>query len=128
MVVAIPLFGSRVSPRFLFAQEALIATTEEQKEIERKKISTVGLNLPQRLDLLANFGVNTLICGGIENSCLRTLSARGFQVIHSVVGEADDALQLFLQGKLKAGQFIRGKRKRFRGGRNTSGVPPLLVS
>jgi len=123
MVVAISLFGSRVSPRFLFSQEMLIATCEDQKEINRKKMSTVGLNLPQRLALLAKKGVGALICGGIDNFCLQALSVRGFQVIHGVVGEADDALELFLNGKLKAGQFIRCRGKRFRRGRGSFGVP-----
>ena len=70
MVVAIPLFGSRVSPRFLYSQEMLIATVENQKEIERKKVSTAGLNMQQRLTLLVNFEVRTSICGGICNFCL----------------------------------------------------------
>jgi len=123
MVVAIPLFGSRVSPRFLYSQEMLIVTVENQKEIKRKRVSTVGLNMQQRLSLLAYFGVGTLICGGVGNLCLQTLSGRGFQVIHGVAGEADDALELFLNDKLKGGQFIQCRRKRFRGGRSPFGAP-----
>jgi predicted Fe-Mo cluster-binding NifX family protein len=79
--------------------------------------------MQQRLALLVNFEVRTLICGGLCNFCLQTLSGRGFQVIHGVVGEADDALELFLNDKLKGGQFIQCRRKRFRRGSPLFGVP-----
>jgi len=119
MRVAIPLFGSRVSPRFGCEPEILIVDIEERKEINRRTFSTIGLGIPQRISLLSSLGVDTLICGGIDIFCLRSLSVRGFQIIPSVIGEADEALNYFLSGKLREGQCIRGGR-RFRSRRRPS--------
>ena len=119
MKIAIPLFGSRVSPRFGFEPEVLIVDVEERKEIDRQKFSTAGLGMPERLSLLSSLAVNTLICGGIDVFCLRSLSGRGFQIIPGVIGEADEVLEYFLSGKLREGQCVSGG-KRFRRGRRPS--------
>jgi predicted Fe-Mo cluster-binding NifX family protein len=117
MKVAIPLFGSRVSPRFGCESEILIVDVEERQEINRQKLSTVGLGVPQRMSLLSSLAVDTLICGGIDIFCLRSLSAKGFRVIPGVIGEADEVLRYFLSRELRKGQSVRGGR-RFRGGRS----------
>jgi predicted Fe-Mo cluster-binding NifX family protein len=117
MKVAIPLFGSRVSPRFGCEPEILIVDVENRKEINRRKLSTTGFGIPQRISLLSSLSVNTLICGGIDVFCLRSLSAKGFRIISGVIGEADEVLEYFLSGKLREGQCVRGRGRRFRGGR-----------
>jgi predicted Fe-Mo cluster-binding NifX family protein len=117
MKVAIPLFGSRVSPRFGCEPEILIVDVENHKEIKRRKLSTTGFGIPQRISFLSSLSVDTLICGGIDVFCLRSLSAKGFRVISGVIGEADEVLEYFLSGKLKEGQCVRGRGRRFRGGR-----------
>jgi predicted Fe-Mo cluster-binding NifX family protein len=114
MTIAIPLFGSRVSPRFGCEPEILIIDVEGRQEISRRTFSTIGLGIPQQISLLSSLGVDTLICGGIDLFCRRLLSARGFQVIPGVIGEADEALNYFLSGKLREEQCVRGGR-RFRG-------------
>jgi predicted Fe-Mo cluster-binding NifX family protein len=119
MKIAIPLFGSRVSPRFGCEPEILVVDVEARKEVNRRTFSTMGLGIPQQISLLSSLGVDTLICGGIDIFCLRSLSARGFEIIPGVIGEADEALNYFLSGKLREGQCIRGGR-RFRGERRQS--------
>ena len=119
MKIAIPLFGSRVSPRFGCESEILIVDIEERKEINRRKFSTMGLGIPPRISLLSSLSVDTLICGGIDVFCRRSLSVRGFQIIPGVIGEADEALKYFLSGKLREGQCVRGGR-RFRSRRRPS--------
>jgi len=124
MKIAIPLFGSRVSPRFGCEPEILIVDIKERKEINRQKFSTAGLGIPQRISLLSSLSVDTLICGGIDVFCLRSLSGRGFQIIPGVIGEADEVLRYFLSGKLREGQCVRGG-KRFRRGRRSSFSVPF---
>jgi predicted Fe-Mo cluster-binding NifX family protein len=119
MRIAIPLFGSRVSPRFGCEPEILIVDIEERKEINRQTFSTMGLEIPQQISLLSSLGVDTLICGGIDIFSRRSLSGKGFQIIPGVIGEADEVLKYFLLGKLREGQCVRGGR-RFRGRRRPS--------
>jgi predicted Fe-Mo cluster-binding NifX family protein len=120
MKIAIPLFGSRVSPRFGCEPEILIVDIEARREVNRRTFSTMGLGIPQQISLLSFLGVDTLICGGIDIFCLRSLSVRGFEIISGVIGEADEALNYFLSGKLREGQCLR-RGRRFRGG----GRPPF---
>ncbi len=111
MKIAIPLFGSRVSPRFGCEPEMLIIDIEERKEINREKFSTTGLGISQRISLLSSLSVDTLICGGIDIFCLRSLSGRGVQIIPGVIGEADEVLEYFFSGKLRRGQCVRGGKR-----------------
>ena len=106
MKIAIPLFGSRVSPRFGCESDILIVDIEERKEINRREFSAMGLGIPQRISLLSSLGVDTLICGGIDIFCLRSLSGRGLQIIPGVIGEVDEALKYFLSGELREGQCV----------------------
>ncbi len=126
MKIAIPLFGSRVSPRFGCEPEMLIIEVEEDKDINRQKFPTTGLGIPQRISLLLSLSVDTLICGGIGTFCLRTLSGRGFQIIPGVIGEVDEVLKCFLSGKLREGQCVRERRRCRRGRSQSFGAPFFL--
>jgi predicted Fe-Mo cluster-binding NifX family protein len=117
MKIAIPLFGSRVSPRFGCESEILIVDIEQGKEINRRTFSTIGLGISHQISLLSSLGVDTLICGGIDIFCRRSLSARGFQLIPGVIGEADEVLKYFLSGKLRKGQCVRRGRQSCNGRR-----------
>lgn len=49
---------------------------------------------------LAEFGVDTLICGGIGGGARNALGAAGITVYGGVHGDADDAVTDFLAGEL----------------------------
>jgi len=103
MKIAIPLFGTRISPRFDFSQEIRIITVEGGKVVHLENVPVAHLNLIQRLDQLATNGVNKVICGGIDGFCLNQLGSRGIDVVHNVAGEAEIASNLFLRGRLRPG-------------------------
>jgi predicted Fe-Mo cluster-binding NifX family protein len=117
MKVAIPLFGNRISPRFDFSPELWIITVENGKVAHQEKLPMTTLNLPQRLDQLASYGVNQVICGGIDGFCLDQLGNKGIDVLHNVVGEAEMAFHLFMKGRLRPG-FCCERR----GGRRLCGL------
>ena len=118
MKVAIPLFGSRISPRFDFSPEIWIVTVESGRVVSQEKFPMTHLDLPQRLDQLTLRGVNKVICGGIDGFCLNQLGTRGIEVLENVVGDAGIAFNLFLNGKLKPGHMCdRRRRGRFCGWR-----------
>ena len=92
MKVAIPLFNNRVSPRFEYAPALLLATIKADKVIEKKELSLTNYDLFQRVALLKEFGVDTLICGGINNFINRLLDWRKVQVISPISGDAEEVL------------------------------------
>lgn len=75
-----------------------------------------SFNLQQRLDQLTSKGVDKVICGGIDSFCIGQLGNRGIDVIHNVVGEAGEALNLFIRGVLRPGFYCDRKRGRGFGG------------
>jgi predicted Fe-Mo cluster-binding NifX family protein len=100
MKIAIPMFTTRVSPRFDFASKILIAAVAERKVIERQEFSLIHLNPIRRNSLLCELGVNVLICGGISTFAQRLAVANGIDVIPMVQGEIEEVLNLFMGGDL----------------------------
>ncbi len=112
MKIAIPIFGTRVSPRFDVCPELWIVELRGRKVEKEEKLSMESLNLQQRLDHLSSRGVDKLICGGIDHFCIDHLGEKGVEVIHNVAGEAGEVLALFLKGHLRPGFYCEGKRRR----------------
>ena len=106
MKIAIPIFGSRVSPRFDCAVHLLFLTLENGKIVSQEEISMIPWNPLQRIEKLKELQVQTLICGGIDGNSERMLQNYSIQVIPWIFGEITDALDAFLKGKLKPGFIL----------------------
>jgi len=98
MKIAIPLFGSVVSPRFDFAREMLIVTCRDGEVLEREKISLPSGPPLWRVALLRDIGVTVVICGGISAFSGRLLASHGVQVIPFAAGPVEEVLEEFLAG------------------------------
>lgn len=116
MKVAIPLFGSRVSPRFDCAPDILFATVDGGKVASREKFSILRWHPFQLINQLLQMGAEVVICGAIDAFAARFLAQRGLRVIPWVTGQAEEALKLFIEGRLEPGIILqpRGKRRRWR--------------
>ncbi len=106
MKVAIPLFGSRVSPRFDCAQRILLVTVEDNEVVEKKEVWAGRWNPLQIVTRLTEVGTNTVICGGISNFSVRMLASNGIRVVSWITGEAEEAIKLFLKRQLKPGVIM----------------------
>jgi predicted Fe-Mo cluster-binding NifX family protein len=98
--IAIPLFGSEVSPRFCFAESMLVVEVECGREARRFVTSLGAPWLPGRVAELALLGVRTLLCGGFNRAYLPTAERLGIQVITGVSGDAEKVLAAFLRGAI----------------------------
>jgi len=116
MRIAIPLFHSRVSPHFAYAQEILLATKGVEEDWARENISCGHMAPLQKMGLLSHKGVNVVICGGISGELLHCLECQGIQVIAGVMGEAEEALKYFAGGRLSPGMVLPGCCSRRRWG------------
>lgn len=112
MKVAIPMFNSRVSPRFDFAAKMLIATIESGTVSERQEYALTNLHPIRRSSLLCELGVTVLICGGISSFCHRLIINNRIRVIPMIQGEIEDVLNHFMNGRLISSRanHIHGKR------------------
>jgi len=100
MKVAIPTFGSRVSPRFDCAQFFLIVTVDDGHPGEREEVAASSWAPHERINKLVEFGVDTVVCGGIDCWSAESLESAGIAVYGWVTGEIDDALAALVRGDL----------------------------
>lgn len=75
----------------------------ENGEVKRSEVvGSNGVSHGALAGLLAQGGVDVLICGGIGAGALSVLAAQGIQVIPGVSGSADNAVKALLAGTLAA--------------------------
>ncbi|MFC1683480.1 NifB/NifX family molybdenum-iron cluster-binding protein [Candidatus Zixiibacteriota bacterium] len=112
MTIALPLFGSRISPRFDCAAQVMLARVEDGRVVARESVATEAQHCLTRINWLCQRGVQVVICGGISGFSLRMLKDRGLRVLPGLTGDAEEVLQLFLDGRLRSNQFKSGGRRR----------------
>jgi predicted Fe-Mo cluster-binding NifX family protein len=96
MIIAIPVFGTRVSPLFEYASDILVARVEEHTIIEIHKEGLPKGDALKRLNQIKKLAVDTVICGGISNFSKNILNGSGITVIPWITGEALETFKLFL--------------------------------
>jgi predicted Fe-Mo cluster-binding NifX family protein len=102
MKIAIPTFGSRVSPRFDCAQDFLIVTAEDGIPQERRELAASGWAPHERINKLVDLGVDTVLCGGIDCWSAESLQSAGVNIYSLMAGEIDDCLAALVRGDLDA--------------------------
>ena len=114
MKIAIPMFNTRVSPRFDFASKILVATVDGRQVVDRETYSLINLNPIRRSSLLSDLGVNIIICGGISSFSQRLIKASAIKIIPMVQGEIEQVLNLFIKGNLTSAIIPAEQGKRLK--------------
>jgi predicted Fe-Mo cluster-binding NifX family protein len=121
--VAIPLFGTRISPHFTYATMALLVDIENGEIMQSREIALGAADELQRIQYIKSLEIDTLICGGISNIAERMFAEQAVNVISWVTGEARDALEQFLCKRLAPGTWLCPKRQRCRSGQGRHKKP-----
>jgi predicted Fe-Mo cluster-binding NifX family protein len=115
MRLAIPTFGSRVSPRFDCSHRMLLVDIEGGRIVGRREIDVSYWHPLSQIDRLHDLKADTVICGGICNRDYYGLSNGGIKVITLVFGEVEEVVKAFLNGDLVGSSLrFRGRRQRRR--------------
>ena len=102
MRVAIPTFGSEVSPRFCFARQVLVVDVENSRELARSTVPLGDTGYPDRLRVLEGCGATLLICGGFNRAFLPEAERAGIHVIWGIGGAVENAVRQLLAGKTES--------------------------
>jgi predicted Fe-Mo cluster-binding NifX family protein len=102
--------GEYVAPCFEYSATVAIFTIGDSKSVIDQVDFPLRSRDPfDRVRLLRDQEVDTIICGGVQESYENSVRASGIQVISWVSGSVDDLLDLYLQG-----QLVEGPRRRDR--------------
>lgn len=101
--VAIPRMGESVAPCFEYCTTMAIFSVSEAGTVDQVDFPLSSVEPFDRVRLLRDQGVDTLICGGMQDVYEDILKTSGFQVISWVSGYVEDLLRLFLNGDLQSG-------------------------
>jgi len=121
MKIAVPIFNERITPRFGFTESILIISLKDNEPEEKRIINVKSMNPLKKAVYIKNNDVKVLICLGIEFFIYNYLKSFGIIVLSGVQGNVNDAINLYLKGKLIAGPEPKyglgmGRRMRHRRG------------
>jgi len=100
MKIAIPRFGEDLAPCFEHTAMITIFTVQEGRIVHRLDFPLSSREPLDRVRLLRDQEVKTVICGGVDCAYENLLRASGIEVISWVTGNAVELLEAFLQGRL----------------------------
>jgi predicted Fe-Mo cluster-binding NifX family protein len=89
MKIAVPLFGDRISPHFGASSEILLVETQGQKVTKKITISIDADDPGQMARRLVTYGVDRIVCGGIQRNHKQWLIDKGIQVMDNHKGPAE---------------------------------------
>jgi len=99
MLVAVPLFGQDVAPRFGYADSFLVAEIEDERIVRVDNVRLEFAGWPNRLGQLKSLGVNTILCGGFNRCFMPLARDLGMNVLAGLKGEARQVLGAFARGE-----------------------------
>lgn len=127
-MLAIPVLRSRVAPVLNWCSSIHLFPEDPAYQGAGQEVHVSHLGAGQRLKLLRERGVNTLICGALSPDLFYYAKKLGIRVVCGVAGEVEEVRRSFWQDGLDQPQFwlpgCRGPRRYrsgFRGGRGCPG-------
>lgn len=126
-MLAIPVMRGRVAPVLNWCSRIQILPEGPSQEGEAQELILSHLEVAQRLKVLREKGVNTLICGALSADLLRYAGDLGLTVVSGVAGEVHEVVQSYWQNTLDHPKFwlpgCRGLRRYRRGWLREKGLP-----
>jgi len=105
--ILIPLHENDVAPRFDLAAEVLIVTgIGKTGSGDKRMVVLPRASADQLCHLIITEGIQTVICSGIEDDYYQYLTWKRIEVIDSVIGSSQSALERFIEGTLKPGDIL----------------------
>lgn len=125
MRVAVPVWGSRVSPVFDAAGELLVIDYTDDQETSRHLVELPAGSVSGRINAVHDSRIEILLCGAISRPLLDMLLAEGVSVTPFLSGEIESLLEARLADHLSDPCYLMpgccGRRRRRQRGRNGQG-------
>jgi len=106
MKIVVSVLDNKISPRFDSTYKFMVVSVNETKINDMEDIVLSTINPIQRVNELADMGIDTVICGVVNEFTLSLLVKKGINVVPGVIGNIEEVLNLFLNGNLRPGLTI----------------------
>ena len=103
MRYGVPLLGDRVAPRCTYADSIMLLVSRRDKVCTEERVIFRGQNLFDLRELLSEYRVDTLICGGISQDHKEFLQARRVDIIDNVACTIDEIVDAITYGRIQSG-------------------------
>jgi predicted Fe-Mo cluster-binding NifX family protein len=103
MRVAIPRMGEMIAPCFEYCCTMAVFTIAEDGAVDQVDFPLSSRDPFDRVRLLKDQKVDTVICGGMQDIYEDLVRASGLEVISWVAGRVEDLLGMYLRGQLVGG-------------------------
>ncbi len=108
MKVAVTRVGDSIAPRFERSATITIYTIKNRKVVDEIDYPLQSKEAFDRIRLLRDQKVDTVICGGVQMVVENVLEASGIQSISWVSGTVSELLDLLVRGQLVSGSRCPG--------------------
>ncbi len=105
-MLAVPLLGDEVAPRFCSADEFLIAEVNRERVSRLRRLSLAEKAWSRRIEHLSSIGVRILLCSGFDRDFLPVAEGFGIQVISGFAGVAEGLVEAFAKDELEKFRFV----------------------
>ena len=112
MMLAVPLHGDDVAPRFCSADHFVIAEQDGRRTRLVRRLTFPEATWSRRLERLSAAGVRVLLCGGFNRSFLPHAEALGIRVISGLAGRAEQLINAFAREQIEQYRFVPGRGRR----------------
>ena len=102
MKIAVPFSNGEVFQHFGHTEHFKLYEVEAGQVISGEVIDTNGSGHDALANFLADLSVNVLLCGGIGGGAQAALSAAGIEICSGAQGDADAAVNAYLNGELES--------------------------
>ena len=102
MKIAVTYDNGEVFQHFGRTESFKIYDVEDNKIISSEVISSNGTGHGALAGLLAEQGVNVLICGGIGGGAQAALTEAGIDLCAGAQGNVDEVIEIYLKGELES--------------------------
>ncbi|MFZ5979152.1 MAG: NifB/NifX family molybdenum-iron cluster-binding protein, partial [Candidatus Zixiibacteriota bacterium] len=103
MRYGIPIIGNRVAPRCIYADSVLVVALQRNKAKRENLVILAHHSMVSLVDILLEYRVDTLICGGISHESRKYLDSHDVTVIDNVVGTVEELVTAIRTGNLRSG-------------------------
>jgi len=112
MKLALCTHNSRIAPKYYDATALVLVTIHNGTVEHRRDIAVETLTPDELCTLVRHMKVDVVICGGIRKDYQEKLKEASIELIYNVIGNVDDVVKKFLEGRLYTGEIVRTQTER----------------